>query len=91
MRQAGVAEFAEVVVRRGHLVTPTMRSMTVASAALMAQAIPALLVAGLLGPLVLGFKIEWPERFLFASQVISIVAAEAVKSIGRWPEQAAGN
>jgi hypothetical protein len=42
----------------------------------MAQVIPALLVAGLLGPLFLGFRVEWPERFYFASQVIIVVIAE---------------
>lgn len=50
--------------------------MTPASASLMAQVIPALLVAGLLGPLLLGFSVHWPERFYFASQVITVVIAE---------------
>lgn len=50
--------------------------MTPASASLLAQVIPALLVAGLLGPLFLGFRVQWPERFYFASQVITVVIAE---------------
>lgn len=54
-----------------------MEFMTAASAGLMAQVIPALLVAGLLGPLLLGFEVQWPERFLYATQVIFVVAAEA--------------
>ncbi|MET3370646.1 UNVERIFIED_CONTAM: hypothetical protein ABIE34_003923 [Jeotgalibacillus campisalis] len=54
----------------------TIVPMTPTSASLMAQVIPALLVAGLLGPLLLGFRVEWPERFYFASQVIVVVIAE---------------
>lgn len=54
-----------------------MSTMTVAAAVLLAQVIPALLVAGLLGPLILGFRMQQPERFFFASQVITVVIAEA--------------
>ncbi|WP_404593567.1 tumor necrosis factor receptor family protein [Paenarthrobacter histidinolovorans] len=52
--------------------------MSVAAVSLLAQVIPALLVAGLLGPLFLGFQIEWPERFLYASQIVTVVLAEGV-------------
>ena len=53
--------------------------MTVAAAATFAQVIPALLVAGLLGPLLLsGFKVQYPERGLFASYVTGALIAEAV-------------
>ncbi|SMH30648.1 hypothetical protein SAMN06295885_0451 [Rathayibacter oskolensis] len=43
-----------------------------------AQILPALLVAGVLGPILLGWRIEPPERFLFATQTVIVTAVEGV-------------
>jgi len=52
--------------------------VTVSAASVVAQVLPALLVVGLLGPLLLGWKIEPPERIYFASHTLSVLLAEVL-------------
>lgn len=52
--------------------------MSFNAATTFAVVLPALLVIGLLGPLLAGWKIERPERGFFASQTVFVVIAEGI-------------
>ncbi|PPG81739.1 hypothetical protein C5C52_07930 [Rathayibacter sp. AY1E5] len=52
--------------------------MSFEAAVAMAQILPALLVAGVLGPMLLGWGIESPERFYFAGQTVIVAMVEGV-------------
>lgn len=51
--------------------------MSDAAASTVALILPVLLGIGILGPLVADWKVEWPERGLFASQTAAVVVVEA--------------
>lgn len=52
--------------------------MSLSAATTLAQVFPALLVVGLLGPLLAGWKVEWPERGYFASQTLLVISVEGL-------------
>lgn len=52
--------------------------MTVEAAAVIAQVLPALLVIGLLVPLLSGMSMQWPERGFFRNNVILVLVVEAI-------------
>jgi hypothetical protein len=52
--------------------------MSLASASTIAQTLPALLVAGFLAPVFLGWKMAYPERYYFASQTTLAIFSEGI-------------